>query len=145
MTLTVAPERAHDLTDVTDALAHDTDLALMTADGRRVALPAELRTVLTAAAQSLSQGQEILLATKDSYLTAQEAADYLGVSRPTMIRILDLGEVPYERPNSHRRIKLADLADYRIERQRRRAALDELARLSVELDEHDTDESVRTR
>jgi excisionase family DNA binding protein len=145
MTLAVGPERARDLADVTDALAHDAELALMTADGRKVALPAELRTVLTAAAQGLSQGQEILLATKDSYLTTQEAADYLGVSRPTMIRILDLGEVPYERPNSHRRIRLADLADYRIERQKRRAGLDVVARLSVELDEHDTDEFVRTR
>ena len=145
MTLTVAPENARGLADISDVLSDREGLSLLTSDGRRVELPAELRAVLAAAAQSLSDGHEVLLATKDAYLTAQEAADYLGVSRPTMIRILDLGEVAYERPNSHRRIKLADLVAYRAERQRRHAAMEALLAMSDELDQYDTGEFAQTR
>jgi excisionase family DNA binding protein len=145
VTETLAPGRTRVFADVTDTLADCDELALVAPDGRRIELPAELRTVLAAAAQSLADGHEVLVASKDVYLTAQEAADYIGVSRPTMIRILDLGEVPYERPNSHRRIKLTDLIQYKAERQERRAALDRLAQLSVELDEYDTGEFVRRR
>jgi len=143
MTLTVAPPNRN-FADVTDALADRAELTLLTSDGKRVELPTELRMVLAAAVQFLSEGQDVLLVGKDSYLSTQEAAEYLGVSRPTMIRILDLGHVPYDRPNSHRRIKLADLAEYKAERQKRRAALDELLDMSDEMDQYDGG-FVRTR
>jgi len=145
MTLTVAPGHVGDLAQVADALAVSPQVALVTAAGKRVKLPDELLEVLSTVAHALSDGQEILVATKDSYLTAQEAADYLGVSRPTMIRILDLGQVPYERPNSHRRIKLADLAKFKAERETRRKALDGLLAMSDEMSQYDTDSFVRTR
>ena len=93
----------------------------------------------------MSDGQEVIVATKDSYVTAQEAADYLGVSRPTLVRILDLGEIPYERPNSHRRIKLADLMAYKQRHEASRAALDDLLASSVDLEQYDTGEFVSTR
>jgi excisionase family DNA binding protein len=70
-------------------------------------------------------------------VTTQEAADFLGVSRPTMVRILDLGEVPFERPNSHRRIRFADLVKFKTEHEKSRAALDGLLESSVELDRFD--------
>jgi excisionase family DNA binding protein len=92
----------------------------------------------------LTDGQEVLVATRESCLTAQEAADFLGVSRPTLIRVLDLGEIPFERPNSHRRIRLADVVAYKAERTRRRAALDELLSMSDDMAEHDGG-FVRTR
>jgi excisionase family DNA binding protein len=95
--------------------------------------------------QALSDGQEVIVAAKDSYLTAQEAADFLGVSRPTMIRILDLGEVPYERPNSHRRIKVADLLRYKEKRAERRRVLDGMLAQSDEMDPYDIDHFVPTR
>lgn len=101
--------------------------------------------MLSTAAQVLSDGQTVMVATKDSYLTAQEAANFLGVSRPTMIRILDLGEIPYERPNSHRRIKLADLTRYQAERTGRRHILDGFLAQSDEMDQYETDHFIPTR
>ena len=62
-------------------------------------------------------------------VTPQEAADYLGVSRPTLVRLLDAGEIPMSRPGRHRYVRLVDLMAYaeRV-RQTRSDELDEMAR-----------------
>jgi len=64
-------------------------------------------------------------------LTTQQAARLIGVSRPTLIRLLDTGAIAYRRTNGihgHRRISRHDaLGHLRADLQRRRLALDELA------------------
>ena len=145
MGLTIAPELYSDLAQIAGALDDAGDVALVTSAGCRAPLPGELRQLLSAAVRAMSDGQEVIVAAKDAVVTAQEAADFLGVSRPTLIRILDLGEIPYERPNSHRRIKLADLVAYKDHREMSRAALDDLLESSADLDEYDSGEFVRTR
>ncbi len=64
-------------------------------------------------------------------LTTQETARLIGVSRPTLIRLLDTGALAFRRTNGthgHRRIsRRAALAYLRADLQRRRHALDELA------------------
>jgi len=145
MSLTIAPARHPDLAQVTDALEEAGDVTLVTSTGSRASLPGELRQLLSAAVRAMSDGQDVIVAAKDSLVTTQEAADFLGVSRPTLIRILDLGEIPYERPNSHRRIRVADLVVYQERHEASRAALDDLLASSAGLDAYDTGEFVRTR
>ena len=64
-------------------------------------------------------------------LTTEDAAKLIGVSRPTLIRLLDMGAIPYRRTNrdqGHRRIsRRAALDHLRVDLARRRQALDELA------------------
>ena len=64
-------------------------------------------------------------------LTTEEAAKLIGVSRPTLIRLLDSGAIPYRRTNGdqgHRRISRRAVLDHlRVDLARRRQALDELA------------------
>jgi excisionase family DNA binding protein len=43
------------------------------------------------------------------WLTVSEAAAELGVSRRTVSRLLDAGEIPYSVPSKQRRIRRADL------------------------------------
>lgn len=75
----------------------------------------------------MRQGKAITVAPRGLVLTTQEAADFLGVSRPTLVKVLEEGVVPFERLNRHWRVRLADLLSYLSRRrQERRAALNEL-------------------
>jgi excisionase family DNA binding protein len=68
-------------------------------------------------------------------LTTQEAADLLGISRPTLVKLLEAGEIPFEQPGRHRRVRLADVLSYRERASaERRAALDHMVEIADEAD-----------
>ncbi|NLI85445.1 MAG: excisionase family DNA-binding protein [Propionibacterium sp.] len=114
---------------------HPEPAALVGPDGQAVPLPLEAFRVLVAVAAAMREGKAITVAPIDQLLTTQEAADFLGISRPTLVKLLESGEMPFERPGAgrHRRVRLQDLLRYRDRRRvERRAALDTLAREAVE-------------
>lgn len=64
----------------------------------------------------------------DAMLSTQQAAALLGVSRMTVVRLVDRGEIMAEGGAVHRRISASELARYQEESsRRRRAAIAELA------------------
>ena len=67
------------------------------------------------------------------HLTTQEAADLLGISRPTLVKLLESGEMPFEQPGRHRRVRLADVVAYRQRRSsQRRESLDRMVEIADE-------------
>lgn len=133
---TVLPPRdAEALAGVEAMLRSDVaSLAIATPDGGSVPMPDELRDLLTNVAMALRRGQAITVAPHALRLTTQQAADLLGVSRPTLVKLLEDGRIPYETPNRHRRVRLADLLTYQeARRAERREMLGEMARDAQEL------------
>ncbi|MGW2087850.1 helix-turn-helix domain-containing protein [Streptomyces sp. NPDC001880] len=100
-------------------------------DGTFRSLPPEVYEALMVVVRALSEGKAVTVAPVNTTLTTQEAADLLGVSRPTFVKILDEGGLPFSRPGRHRRVLLADVLAYKEKRRtQRRRGLDELVELT---------------
>ncbi len=107
--------------------------ALVGPDGTETPLPREVYQVLKNVVDAMSQGLAITVAPHNTQVTTQEAADLLGVSRPTLVRLLEAGEIPFELRGRHRRVMLADVVAYQQRaRAQRRATLDEMTRAAAE-------------
>jgi excisionase family DNA binding protein len=97
-------------------------------DGSQIEIPEELYGVLRDVVSALTQGMAISIAPHNTMLTTQEAADLLNISRPTLVRLLTDGEIPYTMRGRHRRVLLRDILDYQERtRSERHRALDEMA------------------
>lgn len=90
---------------------------LVAADGTAVDLPAQVHEVLLQVVTAMEAGLAVTVAPHHLTLSTQEAADLLGVARTTLVRLLESGAIPFDKPSRHRKVKLMDLLDYR-ERQR---------------------------
>lgn len=87
----------------------------------RVALGDELLHVLSRAAEALVRGQSVSLVTRQQEISTQQAADLLGLSRPTVVKLIDDGELDARVPGTVRRkLRLADVLAYRTELHSRR-------------------------
>ncbi|MEJ5912886.1 helix-turn-helix domain-containing protein [Pseudokineococcus sp. 1T1Z-3] len=111
--------------------------------GEQVELPPEVYRVLRQVVDAMAQNLAVTVVPTTQTLTTQQAADLLGVSRPTLVRLCDDGKLPFERPGAHRRIRLRDLLDYRERMRERQYAA--LAETSGDLDDEEDVEVVLDR
>jgi excisionase family DNA binding protein len=79
-----------------------------------------VRDALTGALHALANGVSVRIEPVPEFLTTSEAADLLNISRTTMVRLLDEGKLPYERPNVHRLVRLRDVLAYKERRSTQR-------------------------
>ncbi|MGD9792597.1 MAG: helix-turn-helix domain-containing protein [Acidimicrobiia bacterium] len=104
-------------------------------NGERLVLPPEVFEVLRDVVDAMAHGQAVTIAPVHQRLTTQEAADLLGVSRPTLVKLLESGEIPFEQPGRHRRVRLADVLAYRERASAdRRAALGRMIEIADDAD-----------
>jgi excisionase family DNA binding protein len=95
----------------------------------QIKLPDSLYRLLVKILQDLADGKVVSLAAATRELTTQEAANFLGVSRQFLVRLLDQEKITFHRVGTHRRIYLRDLTTFREERDRRRhEAIEQMAR-----------------
>lgn len=106
--------------------------ALVDPQGNARPVPDEIFRILDQVTNALASGEGITIVPQGATMTTQQAADFLGISRPTLVRLLEAGDIPFEKPGRHRRVRLEDLVSYQATfRAERRAALRELQRTSA--------------
>lgn len=104
---------------------------LLGPEGGHIQMPSALFHVLTQATRSLLSGQSVQIISQGEEFTTQGAADFLGCSRPHLVKLLDTGEIPFHYVGTHRRVTFQNLQDYRKKRdQERKGALSRLTQLA---------------
>lgn len=117
--------------------------ALVAPDGSRTPLTEEVYNAALKYVQSLlAPKPKTASAEATGLITTGEAASLLGVSRQTINRMLEAGEIPFERygSSSHRRVHRADVLAFRERsRSERRAALADMRSAASEGGLYDID------
>jgi len=110
------------------------DLRLRLEDGRPVLLPRMAARLLRDLLGEMARGSAVALMPVATELTTQQAADYLNVSRPYLIGLLEKGTIPFHKVGTHRRVRFSDLEAYRKRSHAKSdAAMDELVAQAREL------------
>lgn len=138
------------VTDMSAVTAEDRDLArqvlhslgshprITTDDGTVLALPQPVLEALAEFLEAAAEGERALVLRSPEDLTTEQAAAILGVSRPTVIRLVEAGKLPARMVGTHRRLALGDVLTYRdASTAKRRTALDEMTRDAEDLGFYD--------
>ncbi len=107
---------------------------LTSSSGFQIELSKGAFALLVQILSEMSKGNGIMVMPIHAELTTQQAADFLNVSRPFIIGLLEKKQIPFRTVGRHRRVRLEDIISYRKNIDERRfAALDELAAQAQEL------------
>jgi excisionase family DNA binding protein len=85
-------------------------------EAHSVELPTSALRLLVDILEALAAGNAVKVVPVHAELTTQEAADLLNVSRPHLIKLLESGDLSYHKTGKHRRVRFADLMDYKNRR-----------------------------
>ena len=118
-----------ELDRLSEAVLADERPALVGREGVRLELPEPIFHLLVRVVRTMREGKAVVLLPETESMTTQAAAEFLGVSRPFVVDLLENAAIPHHKVGTHRRVYLKDLMEYQRQRDsRRRATLDDLRR-----------------
>ncbi len=110
------------------ATSQPSELRVILDDGQELVLPKSATRLIVHLLTEMAQGNAVTVIPVHANLTTQEAADFLNVSRPFLVGLLEANKIPFVKVGSHRRIRFEDLMKFKTSTEaRRREIMDELA------------------
>lgn len=91
---------------------------LFTVAGKEVAMSPQLRALVAGALGVAAHGTKATITSDKAELRTQEAADILNVSRQYLVRLCDMGRIPYRWQGKQRRLTASDVLAYKAKQER---------------------------
>src|SRR3990170_6494743 len=110
-------------------LSPDGTLKVRLDDGQELILPKSATRLLAHILTEMSHGNAVTIIPIHAELTTREAAEFLNVSRPHLVSLLEKGEMEFHMVGTHRRVKFQTIQDYKEKMEERsKNARDQLAK-----------------
>ena len=105
------------------------ELRVMRKDGgdQTVSLPPDAAMLLEDVLGHLLRGERIAVLAEDQELSPNDAASILGLSRPSVVHRMDVGDLPFHYVGKHRRARLKDVLALKSKVDVQQVALNALA------------------
>lgn len=122
-----------DIEQLSRVLSNGDGTRIVSPDGRSADIPTPVLMALRQVVPILVHGDAVTIMAADKELTTQEAADFLNVSRPFLVKLLDSNEIPHTMVGTHRRVRIRDISAYKRQRgQSRRELFSEMLAVAQE-------------
>lgn len=123
-TVTITEELRAEATRVVEQAGDErfSGVTITTQTGRSIEVTAGLAQVLDQVVHRMQQGGRLVLESTPELLTTSAAADVLGVSRPTLVKLIDDGKLAAVMRGTHRRVRWSELIVFKQQREAERAA-----------------------
>lgn len=79
----------------------------------KIKIPLKALKLLAKILKVTAQGKPFSIVPIATEMTTQATAEYLGCSRPHLVKLLEEGAIPYTKIGKHRRVKFADVFEYK--------------------------------
>jgi excisionase family DNA binding protein len=89
----------------------------------KVVIPLSALKLLARILKVTGQGNPVSIIPVATEMTTQAAAEFLGCSRPHLVKLLEDGAIPFTKVGKHRRVRFEDLAEYKMRQREQRELL----------------------
>ncbi len=105
----------------------------------KIRIPLKDLKLLATILKATSQGRPISIVPIATEMTTQAAAEFLGCSRPHLVKLLEEGKIPFTKVGKHRRVKYEDIVTYRKKmKENQKSRLIDMMRADEESDLYDS-------
>ena len=126
------------LVAVIDELKSDNPEIEIEETEEKIKIPLKALKLLARILEVTSQGKPISIVPIATEMTTQKAAEFLGCSRPHLVKLLEDGKIAFTKIGKHRRVRFEDVLNYKKEmKQNQKANIIELMKSDEELGLYD--------
>ncbi len=87
--------------------------AKLVVNDQDVELSPAVTKILAKTLSYIAKGKTVVVTPEPTEFSSQQAADFLKVSRPFLVKLLETGEIPFRKVGKHRRVRFEDLIAYK--------------------------------